>query len=246
MIQPTTRSLPQFVRIAQATKDVCRKYNVPILINDRIDVALAIGADGIHIGQTDMPVDVARKLLPPNAIIGMTCNTKAHVEQAIKDRVDYVGLGPVWSTQTKNVTSPVVGVQGIGELLELLESSPEGRNVKAVSIGTRSRYNAFITSEDGAASSWDQVYQCPSLPPWIRVTLGARVRRIGDRERHRRIQRPLQRRQEDCDCRPGVQDESDCFLLNLPEYVLGRLYRKSRRCSPRRREAALAARPPGV
>ena len=132
--RPTTL-LSKFIEVAKATKAICRKYNVPVLINDRIDVALAIGADGVHLGQTDMPVDVARKLLPPNAIIGMTCNTADHVRQAIKDRVDYVGLGPVWHTDTKKVNSPVVGVRGIGELLELLETSTEGRHVKAVSIG---------------------------------------------------------------------------------------------------------------
>ena len=136
---PDTIPRSKFIRIAQATKDICQKYNIPVLINDRIDVALAVGADGVHIGQTDMPIDVARRLLPPNAIIGMTCNTVDHVKQAIKDRVDYVGLGPVWPTQTKKVSSPVVGVRGIGELLEVLESSPEGQGVRAVSIGMYSR-----------------------------------------------------------------------------------------------------------
>ncbi|RPD78212.1 Hydroxyethylthiazole kinase [Lentinus tigrinus ALCF2SS1-7] len=120
----------EFLRIAQASKDICRKYNVPILINDRIDIALAIEADGVHIGQTDMPVEKARKLLPPNAIIGMTCNSVEHVRKAVQDGVDYVGLGPVWGTQTKKLTSPVVGVRGIGPLLDALE----GTDVKAVSI----------------------------------------------------------------------------------------------------------------
>ncbi|KAI0769338.1 Hydroxyethylthiazole kinase [Trametes elegans] len=120
----------EFLKIAQDSKTICRKYNVPILINDRIDIALAIGADGVHIGQTDMPVDVARRLLPPNAIIGMTCNTVEHVKKAIQDGVDYVGLGPVWTTQTKKVVHPVVGVRGIGEILEVLQ----GTNVRAVAI----------------------------------------------------------------------------------------------------------------
>ncbi|CDO76183.1 hypothetical protein BN946_scf185037.g6 [Trametes cinnabarina] len=120
----------EFLKIAQDSKAICRKYNVPILINDRIDIALAVGADGVHIGQTDMPVEIARKLLPPHAIIGMTCNTVEHVKNAVKDGVDYVGLGPVWSTQTKKVAHPVLGVRGIGKLLEALE----GSDVKAVAI----------------------------------------------------------------------------------------------------------------
>ncbi|KAI0702932.1 Hydroxyethylthiazole kinase [Cerioporus squamosus] len=129
----------EFLRIAQASKEICRKYKVPILINDRIDIALAIEADGVHIGQTDMPVETARKLLPPNAIIGMTCNTVEHVRKAVQDGVDYVGLGPVWGTQTKKLTSPVVGVRGIGPLLDALE----GTDVKAVSIAGIKSTNAL-------------------------------------------------------------------------------------------------------
>ncbi|KAI0633418.1 Hydroxyethylthiazole kinase [Trametes polyzona] len=129
----------EFLRIAQDSKAICRKYNVPILINDRIDIALAVGADGVHIGQTDMPVDIARKLLPPNAIIGMTCNTVEHVRKAIQDGVDYVGLGPVWATQTKKVAHPVLGVRGIGELLSVLE----GTDVKAVAIAGIKSTNAL-------------------------------------------------------------------------------------------------------
>ncbi|KAI0779860.1 Hydroxyethylthiazole kinase [Fomes fomentarius] len=139
----------EFLRIAQASKEICRKYNVPILINDRIDIALAIGADGVHIGQTDMPVDIAKRLLPPNAIIGMTCNTVEHVQKAVQDRVDYVGLGPVWATQTKNVTSPVVGVRGLVALLDALE----GSDVKAVSIAGVKSTNALHCLHGAITSS---------------------------------------------------------------------------------------------
>ncbi|KAI0745504.1 Hydroxyethylthiazole kinase [Earliella scabrosa] len=129
----------EFLRIAQASKEICRKYNVPILINDRIDIALAVGADGVHIGQTDMPVEIARKLLPSNAIIGMTCNSVEHVKKAVEDGVDYVGLGAVWATQTKKLTSPIVGVRGLGALLDALEES----DVKAVAIAGIKSTNAL-------------------------------------------------------------------------------------------------------
>ncbi|EJF65143.1 Hydroxyethylthiazole kinase [Dichomitus squalens LYAD-421 SS1] len=129
----------EFLQIARASKEICRRYNVPILINDRVDIALAIGADGVHLGQTDMPVDVARKLLPSTAIIGMTCNTVEHVKKAVEDGVDYVGIGPVWATQTKKLTSPAVGVRGLGPLLEALE----GTDVKAVSIAGIKSTNAL-------------------------------------------------------------------------------------------------------
>lgn len=90
-----------------------------------------MGAHGVHLGQTDMPVSVARSLLPPGTIIGKTCNTPEHVRVAIKEGADYVGLGPVWSTKTKQVTSPVTGPTGIGEMLAVLDDTP----VKAVAIG---------------------------------------------------------------------------------------------------------------
>ena len=178
-----TNHLSQFLSIAQASKQICRRHNVPILINDRIDIALAIGADGVHLGQTDMPVQVARKLLPPNAIIGMTCNTVEHVKKAVEDGVDYVGLGPVWSTQTKKLTSPVVGVRGIGALLEVLDDT----EVKAVAIGeckdttyghfTRLRY----------LGSGDQVHQCASLYSWGCVCLRPQSGRSRCRQRYRRL-----------------------------------------------------------
>ncbi|KAI0930341.1 hypothetical protein AcW1_009060 [Taiwanofungus camphoratus] len=129
-IREKTADTSEFLEIARQSKAICRKYNVPILINDRIDIALAMGADGVHLGQTDMPIHVARSLLPPHVIVGVTCNTPAHVKQAVYDRADYVGVGPVWSTQTKKDLKALVGVRGIGEMLEVLD----GTDVKAVVI----------------------------------------------------------------------------------------------------------------
>ena len=124
-------STSQFVEIARKSLEICNKYNVPLLINDRLDIALAVGAHGVHLGQTDMPLHIARRLLPPNAIIGKTCNNVEHVTQAVEEGVDYVGLGPVWGTKTKDVTAPLTGPRGIGVMLDALE----GSEVKAVAIG---------------------------------------------------------------------------------------------------------------
>ncbi|KAJ3512635.1 hypothetical protein NLJ89_g3408 [Agrocybe chaxingu] len=110
---------------------VCDKYNVAVLINDRVDVALATGADGVHLGQTDMTVDMARKLLPPGSIIGVSCNNVAQVEQAVLEKVDYIGVGAVWGTQTKKLTSPIIGVRGVGAMLKVLD----GTGITAVAIG---------------------------------------------------------------------------------------------------------------
>lgn len=121
----------QFLEVARKTKDICRKHGVSILINDRIDIALAIGADGVHLGQTDMPVSDAKKLLPRGSIIGVSCNNAKEAKKAIEDGADYIGIGPVWNTQTKSDLNPIVGVRGVGEILDCLQ----GTDVKAVAIG---------------------------------------------------------------------------------------------------------------
>jgi len=123
--------LLQFLEIARQSKTICTKYKVPLIINDRIDIALAVQADGVHLGQTDMPVHVAKTLLPPGMVIGVSCNNVNQVRKAIEDKVDYVGIGAVWGTTTKKLTDPIIGVRGIGSLLQALD----GTFIKAVAIG---------------------------------------------------------------------------------------------------------------
>ena len=103
-----------------------------MIINDRIDIALAVGADGVHLGQTDMPVEVARKLLPAGANIGISCSTREEVEIAASAGADYVGIGPIYGTSTKMVKTPLVGPRNLGDILVVLENT----NVKSVAIGT--------------------------------------------------------------------------------------------------------------
>ncbi|KNZ76685.1 putative thiamine biosynthetic bifunctional enzyme [Termitomyces sp. J132] len=121
----------EFIEIATKSKEICDRYNVPVIINDRVDVAVAVKARGVHLGQTDMSVPQARKLLPEGTVIGVSCNNAHHVRAAIEDGADSIGIGAVWGTQTKQLTSPLVGVRGVGTLLELLG----GTNIKAVAIG---------------------------------------------------------------------------------------------------------------
>ncbi|KAI0695537.1 Hydroxyethylthiazole kinase family-domain-containing protein [Cytidiella melzeri] len=129
-VREKTADTGEILEVARQTKEVCQKYGVPVLIDDRVDVALAIGADGVHLGQTDMPVPIARSLLPPGSIIGKTCNTPEHVLEAVKQGADYIGIGPVWQTNTKKVKHAVTGPTGLGGLLQALD----GTEVKAVAI----------------------------------------------------------------------------------------------------------------
>jgi thiamine-phosphate diphosphorylase / hydroxyethylthiazole kinase len=136
LAQPVITHFPQFISIAAASKAICDKYKVPIIINDRVDVALAIGATGVHLGQTDMDVTTARGLVPPDFIIGVSCNTVEEIRAAMRDNADYVGMGSVWTTTTKQLTKPVIGVRNVGVLLEALD----GTEIKAVAIGSSSHF----------------------------------------------------------------------------------------------------------
>lgn len=119
-----------FLEAAKTCVEICHSHGVALLINDRIDIALACDADGVHIGQSDMPARVARMLLGPDKIIGVSCKTPDQAEEAWVDGADYIGCGGVYPTNTKknNITVgldglktvclasklPVVGIGGIG------------------------------------------------------------------------------------------------------------------------------------
>lgn len=108
-------STRDFVELARALKDVLRDKQVPLLINDRIDVALAVDADGVHIGQSDMPYDVARKMLGPNKMIGLSVENHQQVVDANGLDCDYIGVSPVFATPTKTDTATPFGLDGLRE-----------------------------------------------------------------------------------------------------------------------------------
>jgi thiamine-phosphate pyrophosphorylase len=86
---------------AQQLREICHRYQALFLVNDRVDLALAVGADGVHLGQTDMPIAVARRLLGPQAIIGRSTTNPEEMRRALEEGADYIGVGPVYSTPTK-------------------------------------------------------------------------------------------------------------------------------------------------
>ncbi|MDP2618712.1 MAG: thiamine phosphate synthase [Hyphomicrobiales bacterium] len=115
----TTRAM---VARAKAVVAALEGSGVPVLINDRVDVALAAGAAGVHLGQEDMPPDIARRLLGKRAIIGITVRSEEEAENAAVDVADYVGVGGVFSTVSKdNLTAPI-GLAGLGRLAGLLRA----------------------------------------------------------------------------------------------------------------------------
>jgi len=89
------------------------EYNVPLIINDRIDLAIALDADGVHLGQSDLPVEIARRILGPNKIIGWSVNDLSHIDGWSASLVDYFAISPVFFTSTKKVISTQWGIEGV-------------------------------------------------------------------------------------------------------------------------------------
>lgn len=106
-------STRDFVALALALQTLLRPLGVPLVINDRIDVALACGAQGMHLGQSDMPVALARQLLPPEVFIGLSVDNLDDVRRAAGQPVDHLGVSPVFATPTKTDTAPPWGLNGL-------------------------------------------------------------------------------------------------------------------------------------
>lgn len=106
----TTRA---FVEVASRVRTLLAARDVPLLINDRVDVALAVGADGVHLGQQDLDPVTARRLLGPGAVIGLSVETMADLERAEELDVDYLGVSPIHDTPTKRDTLTAWGVDGL-------------------------------------------------------------------------------------------------------------------------------------
>ena len=137
----------EFIELARRLQPILREAGVPLIINDRVDVALAVDADGVHIGQSDMPYEIARRLLGPDKIIGLSVENMDEVREANSLYVDYIGVSPVYATATKTDTAPPFGIDGLREAVRLSRHP-------AVAIGgmnARTAPDAFATGVDGIA-----------------------------------------------------------------------------------------------
>lgn len=109
-------STRDFVEEAKAIKEILSPFRVPLIINDRLDIALAVEAEGVHVGQSDMPYAIARKLMGPKAIIGVSVETWDDVEDAQDLDCDYIGVSPVFETPTKTDTKGAWGLDGLQKI----------------------------------------------------------------------------------------------------------------------------------
>jgi thiamine-phosphate pyrophosphorylase len=98
---------------ALAIRDLCRRHGALFIVNDRLDLALAVEADGVHLGHEDLPPRLARPLLKPGMLLGVSTHSVEEAREAESAGADYIGFGPIYPTGTKEKTRPVVGIEGI-------------------------------------------------------------------------------------------------------------------------------------
>jgi thiamine-phosphate pyrophosphorylase len=140
------------VETARALKDTLKQFGVPLLVNDRVDVALAAGADGVHVGQGDMAVEDARRLLGPDAIIGLSIKTVAQAEAAPIELLDYVGIGGVYVTTSKDNPDPPIGTAGLGRIAAIFRQRAPKLPLCAIAGIDAGNAGATITAgADGVA-----------------------------------------------------------------------------------------------
>ncbi|WP_111710048.1 thiamine phosphate synthase [Lutibacter citreus] len=133
----------QFYKLAKSLMQLLKPLNIPLIINDRLDIALAVDADGLHIGQSDLPYSIARKLLGKDKIIGLSVETIKQAREANNLNVDYIGLSPVFSTNTKLDINIPVELTGIKEIASFTKH-------KTVAIGGINNLNAESVIASGA------------------------------------------------------------------------------------------------
>jgi len=133
---------------ARAIKDVLKPFAVPLVVNDRVDVALAAGADGVHLGQDDMTAEDARKLLGPQAIVGLSISNLDEAAAAPVKLIDYAGIGGVYATVSKEQKSPPIGPEGFTRVAGALRARAPG--LPAVGIAGIEASNAAAVIAAGA------------------------------------------------------------------------------------------------
>ena len=155
-LREKTASSRDFYQLAVRMKKLAAACQVPLIINDRLDIALAADADGLHIGQEDLPPGVARRILGPGKILGYSVSTVAEAVYGERNGADYLGAGPVYATGSKadaanpigidglrqikqSVSIPVVGIGGIGEvnILDVKGAGADGISVISAIMGSR-------------------------------------------------------------------------------------------------------------
>lgn len=134
---------------ARTIRDMCRKCGATFIIDDEVELALRLKADGVHLGQKDMPIAQARRVLGPSFIIGGTANTIEEVRAHHQDGADYIGCGPFRFTNTKQGLAPVLGINGYRDIIEAMRK--EGITLPLIAIGGITRADIPALMEVGVS-----------------------------------------------------------------------------------------------
>jgi len=136
-------STRDFYQVALEVQAVTRRHGIPLVVNDRLDIALAIGADGVHLGQGDMPIEVARRLVGSRMFIGISAATAESALAAQKAGADYIGTGPVYPTGSKDDAGDAIGIAQLAAVCGAV-------SIPVVAIGGISAGNTPGIMESGA------------------------------------------------------------------------------------------------
>lgn len=126
----------EYLNLAMKVKEITDKYNIPLIIDDRIDIAMSIDAAGVHVGQSDINVRYARKLLGENKIVGATTKTIEQAKEAVSEGADYLGVGAIYPTTTK-VTTVITEVSTLNNICEVVD-------IPVVAIGGLNENNCDV------------------------------------------------------------------------------------------------------
>ncbi|KAL4929896.1 uncharacterized protein BDV17DRAFT_281085 [Aspergillus undulatus] len=184
------------IETARKLHRITQAHGVPLIINDRVDVALASGAEGVHLGQDDMVISEAKKLLPKDAIIGISASTIEEAQAAVAAGADYLGIGTLFATPTKTNTKDIIGTAGTQAILDAIAET--GRSVGTVCIGGINLSNvqrvlyqssspnksldgaaivsAIMAADDPRAAAAELAQYIASPPPFVRTSDAPMVR----------------------------------------------------------------------
>jgi thiamine-phosphate pyrophosphorylase len=170
LLQLRVKDLPtrHFLATAQEVRGICRRYNCLLIINDRADIALAVGADGVHVGQEDLPLAAARKVLGSSKIVGVSTHDPQQAVEAERGGADYIGFGPLFSTNTKATGYTARGLAQLREIRKLVA-------LPIVAIGgvTAERAPSALDAGANAVAMISDLVLAPDVTAKVRETLQA-------------------------------------------------------------------------
>ena len=167
----TTR---EYIELAKKVHELTKKYDVPLIIDDRVDVALAINAEGVHVGQSDMPVSMARKLMGDDKIVGATTKTVEQAAEAYAQGADYLGVGAIYQTTTKvkTVLTSTETLKDICNSVPIPANAIGGLNkdnidiLKGISISGICVVSAIMKAENPQKSTVELIERAKELGLW--------------------------------------------------------------------------------